>query len=139
MITDELRELLIEKKKDLIKELNAINVLLGEDEIVLSDFSNNVKNLLIIEESDEVPKFNVSAKSNNETWKDYIYKIANLLKYNIKTNQIADVILKSNKNVTPARAKQVSADKILELVNEGKVKVYKGVSKKEGYTYEVIE
>jgi hypothetical protein len=147
MINDELKVLLEAKRKDLIKELTAIDVLLGNNDGNIY-LQSNVKNIegkaeVIehkIEHKDEfrVDGIKMPSRGESEIWKDYIYKILKLRGTELKTNQIADIIIKANANVAPARAKQVTADKLLELVNDGKVKVTKGASRKIGYIYEVI-
>lgn len=147
MINDELKVLLEAKRKDLIKELTAIDVLLGNNDgsiYLQSDVKNTESKVAVVESKVEVnDEFRVDdikmpLKGDSEIWKDYIYKILKLRGSELKTKQIADLIIKANAKVAPARAKQVTADKLLELVNDGKVKVTKGASRKEGYIYEVL-
>lgn len=149
MLSSDLKAYLEARRKVLINELDNIEELLGcasnkslegsfvdlEDGFRYETFASK-KIFKSFNPSDyglKVPK-----KGNSETWKNYIFKILEMLGSKRKTKEIVDVILKANPDITLNRAKQVTADKLLELVNDKTVKVTKGGSKKEGYIYEVM-
>lgn len=141
MVTDELKKLLLEKKVDLIKELDAINVLLGYDNIIAKEekstskletrtFSSAVNNI----------SKSIEPKNDNETWKDYIFKVMKIIGGRLKSKDIADAIFNANqKYVTKERVFSVTRDKLGELVKDEKVVVEIGLSRKIGNIYEVID
>ena len=146
MLTEELRILLEAKRKELILELNAIEILLGINEGKKFFEDKKVEEIDVDEERfselmDDQYKINYRFKSKTEsiTWKDYIFNIIEVLKYNVRSHQVAEIIVKYNENIPPERAKQITSDRISELLKEGKVKAIKGNSRKIGYIYELIK
>lgn len=141
MVTDELKKLLLEKKIDLIKELDAINVLLGFDNIVVKEEKNTPKLETRVFSSavNNISK-KIEPKNDNEIWKDYILKVMKIIGGRMKSRDIADAIFIANqKNVTKERVFSVTRDKLAELVNDEKVIVEVGLSRKIGNIYEVID
>jgi hypothetical protein len=74
-------------------------------------------------------------KSETITWKKYLLGVIEMLGGEGKTNDIANAIILSNKDITYTKARQTAADMLPELVDEGKLFVIKGESRKEGNTY----
>lgn len=140
MLTEELKTLLLEKRDDLIKELNAIDVLLG-----LNDFTFNKQK---ITSKLETRTFSSAVNENSkglkpkrdvETWKEYILSVMKSIGGKLKSKDIADAILIANKNVSKERVFSVTRDKLAELVKEERVVAKVGVSRKVGNIYEVID
>jgi hypothetical protein len=141
MVTDELKKLLLEKKIDLIKELDAINVLLGFDNIAVKEEKSTSKLEARIFSSavNNISK-NIEPKNDNEIWKDYILKVMKIIGGRMKSRDIADAIFNANqKNATKERVFSVTRDKLGELVKDEKVIVEIGFSRKIGNIYEVID
>ena len=141
MITDELKKLLLEKKIDLIKELDAINVLLGFDNIVVKEEKNTPKlETRVFSSAVNNTSKNIEPKNDNEIWKDYILKVMKKIGGRMKSRDIAEAIFTANqKSVTKERVFSVTRDKLGELVNDEKVVVEIGLSRKIGNIYEVID
>lgn len=142
MLTDELRILLEAKRKELILELNSIEILLGINEgknyFVGKKIEDvDVKNFTELLDDEYKLNYRFKKKSDSITWKDYIFNIVEVLKYNVRSNQVAEIVAKYNESVSPSRAKQIASDRISDLLKEGKIKATKGNSRKEGYIYEL--
>lgn len=141
MITDELRTLLLEKRLDLVKELNAIDVLLGFDNAIVIEQKSilNVETNVFASAVNETSK-KVKSKTDAETWKDYIFNVMKSIGGKLKSKDIADVIFSANSNVvTKERVFSVTRDKLAELVKEEKIAVEVGLSRKIGNIYEVLD
>lgn len=141
MITDELKTLLLEKRLDLIKELNAIDVLLGFDntKVIEQKSTLNVETNIFPSAVNETSK-KVKSKTDTETWKDYIFNVMKSIGGKLKSKDIADAIFKANNNtVTKERVFSVTRDKLAELVKEEKIAVEVGFSRKVGNIYEVLD
>jgi hypothetical protein len=140
MITDELKTLLLEKRLDLVKELNAIDVLLGFDNIKASEQNSSLKvetNIFPSAVNDNSK--NIKSKTDVETWKDYIFYVMKSIGGKLKSKDIAEVIFSSNSNITKERVYSVTRDKLAELVKEEKITVEVGLSRKVGNIYELID
>lgn len=140
MITDELKTLLLEKRLDLVKELNAIDVLLGFDNIKLTEQNSSLKvetNIFPSAVNDNSK--NIKSKTDVETWKDYVFYVIKSIGGKLKSKDIADAILNANSNVSKERVFSVTRDKLAELVKEEKINVEAGLSRKLGNTYELID
>ncbi|GEM_PF-6003571 len=163
-----LNKFLIERKKELLKELDAIDVLIDASDS--KDVYSEVVKLLseritftpqgstraetkILEPKDVDISIGMAAsqvkfygggkmipivrKAENTTWKYYLVEVIKRLEGSCKTNDIAEVMIYSIKDLSFVRARQIAADLLPELVNDGLLEVEKGGSKKEGHTYMV--
>lgn len=141
MITDELKTLLLEKRLDLVKELNAIDVLLGFDNAKATEQNSILKveaNIFPSAVNDSPRR--VKSKTDAETWKDYIFNVMKSIGGKLKSKDIADAIFNANNNiVTKERVFSVTRDKLAELVKEERIAVEIGLSRKIGNIYEVID
>lgn len=159
MIRNDLRELLIQQKEQLHKEIVAIDALLTIiDENVPNLGGNTYKSQL--ESIDEVKepiesKFNsetvvdsdevkivgkIPAIKSTEIWKDYILKVLKLIGGNeVKSKTVAENVLKANPKFTEKRIRQVTIDKLSELAKENKVAVIKGKTRKEGNRFTALD
>ena len=141
MVTEELKTLLLEKKADLIKELSAINVLLGVSEVNKVQEQTKLAKLETRVFSSAVNNRSTSIKSKTEieTWKEYIFSVMKSVGGKLKSKDIADAILSANKDVSKERVYSVTRDKLAELVKEARVASIVGLSRKIGNVYEVID
>jgi len=156
MVTKELYELLklqqsslLLQIKSLKRELDAINILLDEEEV--GDIDNLIPNYTKTNTMTVPSKLygggtalpvgyeKVGVKTDAITWKDYFFQVMNQLKGPIKTTDIAEVVVRVNKSMNYNRVRQEAADKLPALVKEGKIKVSKGNNRKEGNLYELKE
>ncbi len=154
MVTKELYDLLKQQQKSLVlqirslkRELDAINVLLDEDEDITPAGNSNV--LPQVATLTVPSRFygggtalplgyeKVAIKSDATTWKDYFYQVMNQLKGPVKTTDLATVIVRVNKTMNFNRVRQEAADKLPILVKDGKLRVSKSPNRKEGYLYEL--
>jgi len=140
MVTDELKILLLEKKADLIKELNAIDVLLGLNNVKVNEQAKPAKlETRVFSSAVNNRSINIKSKTEIDTWKEYIFSVMKSIGGKLKSKDIADAILNANKDVSKERVYSVTRDKISELVKEGRVVVKVGLSRKIGNVYEVID
>jgi hypothetical protein len=140
MVSDELKTLLLAKKADLIKELNAINILLGHKEV--EEKIQNVTTQLetrIFSSAVNNRSTTIKAKSDFETWKEYIFVVMKSIGGKLKSKEIADAILSVNSNTSKERVYSITRDKLAELVKEGRIDSTVGSSRKVGNVYEVID
>lgn len=166
MNNETLNKILLERKKELLKELEAIDIII--DATDSKDVYSEIVKLIsvpptiipqgsislgtkILEHNDA--DFQVSfdhlkhkfygggkmipivRKVENVTWKSYLIEVIKKLDGSAKTNDIAEVMIYSIKDLSFVRARQIAADLLPELVNDGLLDVEKGNSKKEGHTY----
>jgi hypothetical protein len=170
MDNETLNKFLKERKDILLKELEAIDVLLVavDSKDVYSDIVN-----ILIESAVATPQgsiaidtkviepkeidFTVGMKHSKTkwygggrmipivrkpekcTWKEYLVEVIKRLDGKGKTNEIAEVMINSVNDLSFVKARQIAADLLPELVEEGLLNVEKGNSKKEGHTYMLKE
>ncbi len=166
MNNETLNKLLLERKKELLKELEAIDILIDASDSK-DVFSEVVKllsgantfihhgsvatNTKVLESKDVDTTITIDAskakfyggrraipivrKAENTTWKSYLVEVIKRLEGSCKTNDIAEVMIYSIKDLSFVRARQIASDLLPELVNDDLLEVEKGGSKKEGHTY----
>lgn len=158
MKNEVLNKLLTERKKEILKELEAIDILIDATDsnvfyeefyskFFQDDYSNHMNviksglcslsnkindNMIYYGGGKTIPYVK---KDDNSTWKEYLLEVLKELKGNAKTNDIAEVLILSNKDLSFVKARQIAADLLPELVEEGLIEVEKGGSRKEGHTY----
>jgi hypothetical protein len=76
-------------------------------------------------------------KKEDRTWKNYLIDVILELGGEARTSDIANFIILNNKDLTFAKARQIAADLLPELVEKGSLTVEKGDSKKEGHLYKI--
>ncbi len=72
----------------------------------------------------------------DHSWNEYILMVLEALGGKAKSREVAKAIVESNNDITPARARDASSDKLSRLLAAGKITAIKPRHKKEGYTYE---
>ena len=83
-------------------------------------------------------EYNIPPKTDRIQWKDYFYLVIKEIGGKVKTGEIANAVIKVNRNYTYNRIRQEAATKLPLLVKENRLKVTLGVTKKDGNTYEVL-
>ena len=150
MDTKQLNTLLQKRKCELLNELKGIDLLLGvyNDSVVSSQGNQNAAfnidktvDILVKEPNadfNEVSPFkdsNFYPKTDDITWKEYLFEAVKLLG-KTKVANVIDLVVKSNGgSITPKRVKEAAGNKFKELVLENKLGVEETNSRKAGYTY----
>ncbi len=165
MNDETLNKYLLKRKKELLMELEAVEILI--DASHSKDVYSEIVKLLIdtayftsqgsiqidtkVIEPKDIDVVGIKAskhkfygggrmipivrKTEKATWKEYLIEVLRRLEGRSKTNDIAEVMINSIKDLSFVRARQIAADLLPELVIEGLLDIEKGNSKKEGHTY----
>lgn len=158
-----LNKLLEDRRNELLKELESIEVILNAKDSYFDinylfpyfkppelkgcvnlgteinylgdiDFNSNISRYKYFGGGKVIP---IVEKDSNTTWKSYLIDVIRRLNGTAKTNEIAEVMINSINELSFVKARQIAADLLPELVLEGKLEVEKGTSRKEGHTYKL--
>lgn len=112
---------------ELMDELEAIDKIIG-----------STKELYLHSKEASVSKTNRGTPKGDMSWEDYVFFMLKEIGGVGKASDVAKAIVSSNDDITLKRAKDACSDKLSKLLGLKKLKATKGVSKRDGYVYEVI-
>jgi len=111
---------------ELMEELNAIDKIIDSSKKLYLHDSKTTN-----EAESGTPKGNMS-------WEEYVLFMLNEIGGVGKSIDVAKAIVNSNDDITLKRARDACSDKLSRHLSANRVKATKGISKKDGYIYEIV-